>query len=312
MQSYEEAILYCNLVHVFLLCSNALCRSFLFSMKKWNHADLFFTDTTCQWIFCILFNMVTWIYVPDKNTTPGTCVSWQEQNLDRKTQLTIMTKTQLHVSGSTPFNGRTDLYRLQQTSTLKATQFLLVNLDSFCICLASLPRTVNKLECSCWKSLAHGLKTKQASANVCHTWLWMMRNLCWQHLIVKTKPGMVPLCLKLPTINLLSGSLVMRRTRGWFGTGSRSLPRCCKVGKHNYSCNIVTGARQVTLRKHCKFCMQAVRALTANVNVNLCTFMEIQELYLHWSTSSSQYNFLSGRKAWKLIRSYSMCSNSLK
>lgn len=239
-------------------------------------------------------------------------VSWQEQNLDRKTQLTIMTKTQLHVTGSTPFNGRTDLYRLQQTSTLKATQFLLVNLDLFCICLASLPRTVNKLECSCWKSLAHGLKTKQASANVCHTWLWMMRNLCWQHLIVKTKPGMVPLCLKLPTINLLSGSLVMRRTQGWFGTGSRSLPRCCKVGKHNYSCNVVTGARQVTLRKHCKFCMQAVRALTASVNVNLCTFMEIQELYLHWSTSSSQYNFLSGRKAWKLIRSYSMCSNSLK
>lgn len=125
----------------------------------------------------------------------------------------------------------------------KRTQFLLRTLVWFWICLASHLQIADKRECSCWKSLARGLKTKRASANVCRTWLWMMRNLYWRHPIVKTKPGMVRLCLKLLTINLLSGSLVMRRTQEWLGTGSKSLPQCCKVGKHTLSKTLHTCKR---------------------------------------------------------------------
>lgn len=102
------------------------------------------------------------------------------------------------------------------------------------------------MEYNYWRSLALGLRTNQALANACHTCLLRMTSLCWRHLTVEAQPSSGWLCLKLLTINQLSGSVVIQRTQGLFGTGSRSLPRCWKVGKHTSTVQLYCGMNYKT------------------------------------------------------------------
>lgn len=81
-----------------------------------------------------------------------------------------------------------------------------------------------------WRSSVRGPKMTKASANACHTWA-QMTNHCSPPVTVIAPPSLALLCPKIQALVQRSGLQVIQRTLASFGTGSRSLLRCCWVRK---------------------------------------------------------------------------------
>lgn len=81
-----------------------------------------------------------------------------------------------------------------------------------------------------WRSSVRGPKMTKASANACHTWA-QMTNHCSPPVTAIAPPSMALLCPKIQALVQRSGLQVIQRTLASFGTGSRSLLRCCWVRK---------------------------------------------------------------------------------